>query len=195
MLSPDDNAVDFLMQSGVSLVREERNLEVTATDFRRHYEMLSDEALLETDRGDLVELARQCFDEEVSRRGLNAAEDAAESSGEAGERPALAGEELVPVATFLSGDELTLARGLLDEASIPYHVVNPLAALGGIELRLMVPAALEEQAREILASEISDEELAAQAEAAGMLERELLETDVEEEANFEEEAELPDAHD
>ena len=36
-----------------------------------------------------------------------------------------------------------------------------------IELKLLVPRSFEEQALEILAHEISDEELAAQAEAAG----------------------------
>lgn len=146
-------------------------MEVTAEDFRQHFELLSDEALLETKREDLVEVAKECFDAEVSRRGLNATEEPAEAAGEASGQPTADREELVLVATFLSGDELNLARGLLDEASIPYHIVNPLAALGGIELRLMVPAALAEQAIEILEAEISDEELAAQAEAA-MLETE-----------------------
>ena len=38
---------------------------------RQHYEMLSDEALLEVDRGDLVEIAQKCYDQELSRRGLD----------------------------------------------------------------------------------------------------------------------------
>jgi hypothetical protein len=145
-------------------------VEVTAADFRQHFELLSDEALLETNREELVEVARQCFDEEVSRRGLNAGDEAAAMAAETPVEAGNAVGDLVQVATFLSGDELNLARGLLEEASIPYHIVNPLAALGGIELRLMVPAALQEQALEILASEVSEEELAAQAEAAAMSE-------------------------
>jgi hypothetical protein len=76
-------------------------------------------------------------------------------------------DELVLLATFISGDEVNLVRGLLEGAGIPSRVINPLAALGGVELRLLVPASFEEQALEVLAGQISDEELVAQAEAAG----------------------------
>jgi mannose/fructose-specific phosphotransferase system component IIA len=145
-------------------------VEGTLADFRQHYELLSDEALLEVDPDDLVDAARQCFEEEVARRGLNAV--AGDSTGEVQAASASgvdekAGEEEVLIATFISGDELNLARGLLQSASIPSRVENPLALMSGMELRLIVPAAFEEQALEILAAEISEEELAAQAEAAG----------------------------
>ena len=145
---------------------------VTAADFRKHFEFLSDEALLETKREELVEIAQQCLDEEISRRGLNAEGEPTEITRDSVQHEASVSEKLVLVDTFLSGEELNLARGLLEEAHIPYHVENPLAALGGIELRLLVPEALEADAREILNSEISEEELAAQAEAAGMVEEE-----------------------
>ena len=46
-------------------------MEVSLDDFRRHFEILSDDALLATNREDLVESARECYDEEVTRRGLN----------------------------------------------------------------------------------------------------------------------------
>jgi hypothetical protein len=39
---------------------------------RRHYASLSDEALLALDRGDLVEAAQKCFDNELAERGLTA---------------------------------------------------------------------------------------------------------------------------
>ncbi len=35
---------------------------------RRHYASLSDEALLELDRSELVETAQKCYDEELARR-------------------------------------------------------------------------------------------------------------------------------
>lgn len=145
-------------------------MNVTAADFRQHFELLSDEALLEIKRDELVELAQQCYDEEIERRGLSSGETPAEAAVESAPHEADRSQEMVLAATFLSGEELNLARGLLDDAGVPYHIVNPLAALGGVELRLMVPKALEEHALEILAFEISEEELAAQAEAAGMLE-------------------------
>ena len=45
-------------------------MEATSGDFQRHFELLSDAALLEINRHDLVELAKQRYDEEVLRRGL-----------------------------------------------------------------------------------------------------------------------------
>jgi hypothetical protein len=39
---------------------------------RRQYESLTDEALLEVDRTELVEAAQQCYDDEVLQRGLSA---------------------------------------------------------------------------------------------------------------------------
>lgn len=151
-------------------------MEVSQADFRQHYELLSDEALLETNTEDLVDVARQCLEEEIERRGLNAvADDSPEEVGaEIAAEPAAGEEEAgeVLIATFTNGDELNLARGLLQSAEIPSRVDNPLAVMGGMELRLFVPAAFEEHALEVLEAEISDEELAAQAEAAGELEEE-----------------------
>jgi hypothetical protein len=142
-------------------------VDVSAADFRQHYELLSDEALLEINPGDLVEVARQCLEDEIAQRGLNA-EAGDDPEGIAAE-PAADGEESgeVLIATYTNGDELNLARGLLQSAEIPSRVENPLAVMGGMELRLIVPAAFEEHALEVLGAEISDEELAAQAEAAG----------------------------
>lgn len=157
-------------------------MEVTPADFRRHFEILSDDALLETNRDDLVEIAKQCFDEEISRRGLNAADDPPEIDGEATEPPASGGEDLVLLATFVSGDEVSLVRGLLESASIPSHVVSPLGSLAGIEFRLMVPAAFEEHALEVLEMQISDEDLAAQAEAAATFEADPAEEEYEEDS-------------
>ena len=142
-------------------------MEVSQADFRQHYELLSDEALLEINAEDLVDVARECLAEEIASRGLSVA--TADVAEEVVAGP-VAGEEEpgeVMIATFTNGDELNLARGLLQMAEIPSRVDNPLAVMGGMELRLFVPAAFEEHALEVLAAEISDEELAAQAEAAG----------------------------
>jgi hypothetical protein len=147
-------------------------VEVTQADFRQHYELLSDDALLEINADELVDVARQCLEEEIACRGLNVAgeppPEEIPAEPEAGEDDP--GEVLI--ATFTSGDELNLARGLLQMAEIPSRVDNPLAVMGGMELRLFVPAAFEEHALEVLAAEISEEELAAQAEAAGEQEEE-----------------------
>jgi len=47
-------------------------LQVDPEYLRQHYERLSDEALLEVDRADLVDVAQKCYDEELKRRGLDA---------------------------------------------------------------------------------------------------------------------------
>ena len=144
-------------------------MEISLDDFRRHFELLSDAALLETNREDLVEAARGCYDEEVARRGLNSSPADEEV---AAAEPVAEAPELVVIATYNIPEEASLARGLLESAEIPYHLENELAPLGGFQLRLLVPAAFEADAIEILEAEISDEELAAQAEAAGIVEEE-----------------------
>jgi hypothetical protein len=135
-------------------------LEIAPETFRQQYEELTDEALLSIDRKDLIEVAQQYFDAEVARRGLNSAQATpVEVDPKA---------ELVPVATFLSFEEANLGRALLRSADIPAYLENELSPMrtGAEGLRLLVPTAFVEQAEEILGSQISDEELLAQAEAA-----------------------------
>jgi hypothetical protein len=133
-------------------------MEVGAEDFRRLYASLSDAGVRALKREELVDVARECYDAEVALRGLEsedgvAVEDDKEEVG-----------ELVEAAAFPSGQEANLARTLLDSAAIPCFLESERLALDGA--RLLVPTAFLEQAREVLQSEISDEELAAQAEAA-----------------------------
>jgi Putative prokaryotic signal transducing protein len=142
-------------------------VEISLDDFRRHFDLLSDAALLATNREELVESARGCYDEEVARRGLNAPPASDETVAEPVTHQASPGEELVLIATYNIPEEASMARGLLESAEIPYQLQNEYVALGGFQLRLMVPAAFEAEALEVLEAEISDEELAAQAEAAG----------------------------
>jgi hypothetical protein len=137
-------------------------LQVDLDDFRRRYAELSDEALLELSRDDLVDLARDCYDAELARRGLrrsSSSPPAAEVQDHG---------ELVEVAIFSSSSEADLARALLESAAIPCYLGNEFAerTLGADGfLRLFVPATLLENAREILDAPVSDEELIAQAEA------------------------------
>ncbi len=122
-------------------------------------------------RDDLGDLARSCFDQEVSRRNL----DLTPSQPPAAEKAPAASKEgqLVCVATFAYPDEAHVARALLESASIPSYLENEhtLAVnwmltnvIGG--LHLLVPPAYAEEARAILSSKVSDHELAAQAMAA-----------------------------
>ena len=148
-------------------------MEISRDDFRRHFDLLSDDALLEVNREELVESARSVYDEELERRGLNSPAEAEEEEEPMPDAVAPgAGEELVLVASYNIPDEASLARGLLQSAEIPFILQNDFVALGGIELRLLVPRQFHEQAVEILEHELSEEELAAQAEAAGYVDEE-----------------------
>jgi Putative prokaryotic signal transducing protein len=137
-------------------------LQVDLDDFRRRYAELSDDALLELDRDDLVDLARDCYDAELARRGLHRSSSSP---------PAMEVQdhgELVEAAMFSSSSEADLARALLESAAIPCYLENEFAGKTlrvSDGFRLFVPATLLENAREILNSPVSDEELIAQAEA------------------------------
>ena len=137
-------------------------MQVDLDDFRRRYTELSDEALLELDRDELVDLARDCYDAELAHRGLRRTSS-----------PPPATEvqdhgELVEAAIFSSSSEADLARALLESAAIPCYLENEFAGKTlrvSDGFRLFVPATLLDNAREVLNSPVSDEELIAQAEA------------------------------
>jgi len=137
-------------------------MQVDLDDFRRRYAELSDDALLDLDRDDLVDLARDCYDAELSRRGLR------RTSSSPPAMEARDHGELVEAAIFSSSSEADLARALLESAAIPCYLENEFAGKtlrASDGFRLFVPAALLDNAREILNSPVSDEELIAQAEA------------------------------
>jgi len=144
-------------------------MQIDPEDFKRHYALLSDDALLDVDRDELVETARICYDAELAERKLTPPEaEEHPSSSAAGDDPYGQTEGgLQMVAAFLSLEEANMARGLLQSADIPCLFENEQAGVwSGIgELRLMVPAPLYDRACEILETEISEDDLIAQAEA------------------------------
>ena len=123
-------------------------MKLSAEDLRRQYADLSDDALLEVDRQDLVELARTCYDEELARRNLKAASARPDDS-----------DDFVVAATFASQEEAKAARGLLVGDGIRTQVGS-----GG--LTLLVPASLVGDARDLLEAQIPDEQLAEAAASA-----------------------------
>jgi hypothetical protein len=134
---------------------------VPTDEFRQYYAGLSEEGLREIDRGDLTEVARACYDEEIASRGLKIEKEAPEAEA--------ATDDIVwvPLDTF-DAEEIQSVRSLLDAEGIPSDMklspagnYPPLAA----GMVLFVPKAFLEQAREALAAQISDEELIAEAEA------------------------------
>jgi hypothetical protein len=140
----------------------------TADDYRKHYTELSDEALLEIRKSDLIPEAQNCYDEELRQRGLNQPSPTPASEEEAaGSEPGQ--EQLAEAAVYTSIEEANVARMLLRSAGIPSGFSGGYGGPGDV-VRLTVPADLLDQAQEVLAAELSEEELAAQAEAAGLLE-------------------------
>jgi hypothetical protein len=150
-------------------------MEVTPDDFRRYYSGLSDEALLDVPREDLTTAAQVCYDAEVASRGLHREVDA-ESA------PTTPSADLVAVATFPFVEQARMARAVLESEGIKVWLSNEntlsidrfmTSMLDG--LRVFVLPENAEIAREILETPpISDEELAAQAEAAAPVEEEPL---------------------
>ena len=124
-------------------------MKISVEDFRRQYAAFSDEALLDVDRRDLVELARTCYDEELARRQLKAAAPA----------PSRDTGALVVAATFPSQQEAGLARKLLLADSIPVELGN-----GG--LAVLVPESLLEDAHQLLDAQVPEEQLVEAAASA-----------------------------
>lgn len=123
---------------------------MTREEFSRHYASLSDEGMREIDRADLIDAARECYDEELARRGLTV-----EGAAPEVDAAAMGDTVWVPLDTFTQS-ELDLVRVLLDEAAVPFTVNKD-----GV---LFVPESMLEQAQEVLVTEVSEEDLIAQAE-------------------------------
>ncbi len=144
-------------------------------DFRRHFDSLSDAALLQVNPEELVDAARLCYATELSSRGLQPKVSTPTNTvaGEACCQDETTHDtQLVSVAEFEPGDDPGMARALLDAEGIPAYLSNELEirtknlAPGLTGLHLLVPANCLEQAQLVLSADISDEELEAQAAAA-----------------------------
>ena len=131
-------------------------------ELRRHYASLTDEALLEINHEELVEAAQQIYGEELAERGIVLEAKAVETT--AGQ-PVV--DDWVLAATYLSAEEANMAHSMLEGAEIPARLAsnNTSAWSGTGEIQLLVPEDMLGEAESLLASPISDEELAAQAEA------------------------------
>lgn len=141
-------------------------MDISTEDFRRHFDLLSDEALLGTNRDELIEVAQLVYDEELAKRGLNAAPEAAVAKEPAAEEPSPEEEDLVVVATYDDPAEAAEAKLTLDEAKIASRLVGDPTDMDGMRQELLVPADELFKALDALGLHLSDEELAAQAEAA-----------------------------
>ena len=146
-------------------------MEATLEDIRRHFSLLSDEALLAIEREELTDTAKACYDSELAARRLQRGKPAEGPAKNTGATAESGTANLVEIAVFEHADEVRMALALLKSAGIPCQLSDQRAhSTAGIvgEVKLMVPAEFAEDATEVLESQISDEELAAQAEAAAL---------------------------
>jgi hypothetical protein len=129
-------------------------------EFKQKFHDLTDEALVAVDREELIDSARQCYDEELASRSLPPAPPPEPPPPAEGSGPV---DELVCVGTFILKQDFDLARSILESAEIscfqpdehmsdiaPYLI--PSFGMG----RLLVPASSAEQARELLAPMLAE---------------------------------------
>jgi len=124
------------------------------SDFQKYFSGLSDIALLEVERKDLVEGAKIVYDHEMTRRGL--ATETEVSAPELSD-----GEELVNVVEFESAADAERAQAQLKKSNIPAFIA------------VAVPTAFAKQAIGLLDPGVPDEELAALAESTPTPEEDL----------------------
>ena len=126
-------------------------MKVSIQDIRRQYAELSDEGLLEIDREDLMDQARQCYDEELQRRQLARPRSAPG-------RPPAQPKEMTVAASYPSSEEAKLARDLVAAAGIPAYL-----DAANVGFQLFVPADDLEAANAVLQAQVSDDDLATAA--------------------------------
>jgi hypothetical protein len=148
-------------------------MRIDPEDFRRHYAMLSDEALFALNRGELIEMAQACYDAEVARRKASEGDEAESVEGDfpVEEEDEFDIDEPSPdwlddaacACTFTvnpgaaNPPDLAKVRGVLRAAGIPCHItMNEIeeapkaASRVRHEYCLMVPGALNLNATSVL---------------------------------------------
>jgi hypothetical protein len=149
---------------------------------REHYASLSDEALEEIDRDDLVEVAQKIYDDELARRRAEKRADMSYAADEEIESPAEAGDTAswLPDSSVVFSDLVwpgrpqgpyaANARDALKAAHIPcvldlFEVDPPEVSHSAApthEWRLMVPGELNLQATSVLERDVFNEDFEAQ---------------------------------
>jgi hypothetical protein len=132
--------------------------------------MLSDEALLDLDRSELVEDAQSFYDHEIRQRGLTP-EGSDDPAGEAGPKPAWL-DEAVCAAEFggmNSTSDAESARDVLEDAGIPCYLQMQDRDPSGDRrrqsqsgFRLLVPGKFNLEAMSVLDKEIFNAEIEAE---------------------------------
>jgi hypothetical protein len=94
-------------------------MNIDPQELEHHYASLSDEALQEVRRDDLVEIAQGCLDRELARRGLNPKDADEEIDGAFTEE-----DPAVAVSNYTYPDEASEARDALEASGIPCYLAQ-----------------------------------------------------------------------
>jgi hypothetical protein len=120
-------------------------MKLTAEDFKRQYRAMSDEELLAMDPDELQDIARKCYQAEVTRRQLAEPPEELTEDEEPDEPRAILTaaptSKLVPVATFVSMEAAEPAYTALKQANVAVFVEETPEGLS-----LMVPWPLHQAA-------------------------------------------------
>lgn len=155
------------------------------TDYlRRHYAEISDEALREIDRTELVEAAQKCYDEELARRRSTPAPHAPPVTPDFVEDEAgpdwLEGAACVCTFTNSPGSDSQVdaaeARDAIEAAGIPSHItLEETGEERRSEYRVLVPASRTLEALSILDRDVFNARLEAEwtAHLAGLSDSDL----------------------
>lgn len=170
-------------------------MQITLESLRQLYQSLSDEELLAVERHELTDAALKCFDAEVEKRGLAAAQESETAPGEEVLEGTTCTTRVDPdwmrdaacACSYMSrpGDSVAtdaeIAREALQLAGIPCQVsVMEVEGWAGDqpvkhEYRVMVPGALSLEAVSVLDKEVFNPQLEADwsTHFASMTDREL----------------------
>lgn len=130
-------------------------MKITSDELKDSYRRMPEDELLALDQGELTEMARRCYDEELLRRGLKPKPEGADS-GAPEEDP------FVIVQDCNSADEAWGIQSALESANIPARVGDPNPGAGQFPTMEMghfpvaVPASFVELARELLNAQAPD---------------------------------------
>ncbi len=125
-------------------------MRIDPEDLKRHYALLSDEALLEIDAADLTDTARMCYRDEMTRRKLAPTPEAPREDPEVQVEPELA-DTAVVVGTFQYPEELEDARDVLEQAGIPCSIRS-----SRYQYELVVQSSVREPAEQTLRKQYFD---------------------------------------
>jgi hypothetical protein len=138
-------------------------MKLTAEDYKQHYRTLSDDELLAIEADDLVDIARRCYDAELTRRQL-APEPEGPPDAEAEPSSHLSAleidpaEELVRVTLLIDFGRALQVQKVLQEADIP-SVLNRDPKLPGTyadgTFGVSVPTSCADAARDFIVNYVA----------------------------------------